>query len=77
MFNWTTGQFEIGSLPGTMVLTTSDSTMTFTLVGDPADYVGPPDGNGDGEICVLLQTIQTNGPANVRTLFDKVEFIAY
>lgn len=74
LFNWTTGQYEIGSLPGTMLLMTTDSNTTFSLDGDASDYVGPPDENGNGEICVLFQTIHINGPANVRALIDNVVF---
>ena len=74
LFNWTTGQFEVGSLPGTMVLTTVDTKVRFDLAGLPEDYLGPPDPNGLAEILLQLRTIQANGPANVRTLIDDLQF---
>ncbi len=71
LFNFTTEQYV--SLPGVMSLSTSDAVQSFNLPAgaDPVDFVDP----GTNEVLLLLQTIQTSGPANLRTQFDEVLFI--
>lgn len=69
-YNFATGQYE--AMPGIMSLGTSDTVQTFDLPAgsDPADFVDP----GTNEVRLLLQTIQTSGPANVRTQINEVLF---
>ena len=69
MFNFTTGKYV--ALPGIMPLATADAVQNFALPAgsDPADFI-----DGNNEVNLLLQTIQTSGLPNVRTQLDEVLF---
>jgi hypothetical protein len=69
LFNFVTGNYV--ALPGIMPLISADAVRNFTLPSgaNPADFV-----NGNNEVRLLLQTIQTSGLPNVRTRLDQVLF---
>jgi len=70
LFNYTTGSYV--SLSNNMLLTTTDTVASFPLPGgsDPADFVE----NGTDKVSLLLEVLQTEGLANVRTQLDEVLF---
>jgi len=70
LFNFTTQTYVF--LPGSFALSTADALQNFALPGgaDPPDFIEP----GTNDVRLLLQTIQTSGLPNVRTLLDQVLF---
>jgi hypothetical protein len=70
LYNFSTDQYV--ALPTVMILTTSDDRQTFNLPGgaSPADFVE----TGTNQVRLLLHTIQSFGPPNVRAQIDEILF---
>jgi hypothetical protein len=76
--NWDEGPNPGGSspfyvpLPGILNLQVADQTQVFVLPGNanPDEFIR----NSDGRVQLLIQTIQTSGPPNIRTQLDVVNF---